>query len=96
VETLTVEQLIQHIQRLPDAEKFQLAEQLLPILLRRELRSNELRGTEEVFFYLEKLSDSELDAIVEQVRERNKHFKEEEVTDAIFEALQEVRASSRA
>ena len=65
METLTVEQLIQHIQGLPEAEKSQLAEQVLPMLLR----------TEGISTYLEKLSSAELDAIVEQVRERNKHFK---------------------
>ncbi|MBM3242687.1 hypothetical protein FJZ31_41030 [Candidatus Poribacteria bacterium] len=86
MEALTVEQLIQHIQKLPDAEKSQLAKQALPILIR----------TEGILTYLEKLFDAELDAIVEQVRERNQHFKEEEIADAISEALQEVRASSRA
>ena len=84
METLTVEQLIQHIQKLPEAEKSQLAKQILPTLLR----------TEGIFPYLEKFFASELDSIVEQIRERNKHFKEEEIAGVISEALQEVRASS--
>jgi hypothetical protein len=86
METLTAEQLIQHIQKLSEAEKSQLAKQILPMLLR----------TKGVSSYFEKLSDAELNAIVEQVRERNKHFKEEEVADVLYETLQEVRASSRA
>jgi len=96
MEALTVEQLVQHIQKLPEAEKSQLAKQVLPMLLRSELRSSELRRTEEILTYLEKLFDAELDVIVEQVRERNQHFKEEEISNVISEALQEVRASSRA
>ncbi len=86
METLTVEQLIVHIQKLPEAEKSRLAEQVFPMLL----------PTEVTFTYLEKLFGVELDAIVEQVRERNKRFKEEEVANVLSEALQEVRASSRA
>jgi len=86
METLTMEQLIQHIQKLPETEKSQFAQQVFPMLLR----------TEGVFTYLEKLFSTEFDAIVEQVRERNQHFKEEEVAGVISEALQEVRASSRA
>ncbi len=86
METLTVEQLTQHIQKLPEAGKSQLAKQVLPMLLRAE----------DVFEYLEKFFDVELDAIVEQVREQNQHFKEEAVASVISEALQEVRASSRA
>jgi predicted S18 family serine protease len=91
MEALTVEQLVQHIQKLPEAEKSQLAKQVLPMLLR-----SSLRRTEEILTYLEKLFDAELDVIVEQVRERNQHFKEEEISNVISEALQEVRASSRA
>lgn len=86
MESLTVEQIIQHIQKLPETEKSQLAKQVLPMLLR----------TEGIFTYLEKLFGADLDAIVEQVREQNQHLEEEEVAGVISEALQEVRASSRA
>ena len=84
MEALTVEQLVQHIQKLPEADKSQLAKQVLPVLLRAE----------GIFTYFDRLFDAELDTIAEQVRERNQHFKEEEVADVISEALQEVRASS--
>ena len=85
METLTVEQLIQYIQELPKEEKFQLAEQVLPMLLRAE----------GIFAYLEKLFSAELDPTVEQVREQNQHFKEEEIASVISETIQEVRSSSR-
>jgi galactose-1-phosphate uridylyltransferase len=60
-----------------------LAKQVLPVLIGVEVKKRTM----------EALSDEQLDAVITQLRERNKELSEEEVAQVIRQALEEVRAA---
>ena len=89
VDTTKVKALTQEILALPEGERQQLAQQVLPILLATRAG---LEGIDEV---LRTLSDRELDAIVERARSRRRDLSEAAVAEVIDEALRSARASRR-
>lgn len=84
-----VKALTQEILALPEAERQQLAEEILPVLLTTRLG---LAGIDQA---LQSLSDEELDALVERVRSRGRDLPDATVAAVIGEALRAVRAQSR-
>jgi hypothetical protein len=89
VDTTKVKALTQEILALPEGERQQLAQQVLPILL--STRAG-LEGIDEA---LGALSDQELDAIVARARSRRRDLSEAAVAEVIDEALRSARASRR-
>lgn len=81
--------LKQAILELPEGERQQLAEELLPLLLTTRAG---LRGIDQV---LQTLSDEEIDALVERARERTKGLPDAAVEAVIGEALRAIRTQSR-
>ena len=79
--------LKQEILELPDGDRQQLAQELLPVLLTTRV------GLESIDRVLRSLSDEELDALVERARGRD--LPEEAIAAVIGEALRAVRAQSR-
>jgi hypothetical protein len=89
VDTSKVKALLQEILALPEWERQQLAQEVLPILLTTRAG---LEGIDEA---LRMLSDQELDAIVERARSRRRDLTEAAVAAVIEEALRSARASHR-
>lgn len=84
-----VRSLVTEIEALSDAERQELAHEVLPLLLTTRA------GLEEIDRSLEALSDEELDAIIERARERAGALGDEAVAAIIAEAVRAVRAQSR-
>jgi hypothetical protein len=89
MDTTKVKALTQEILALPEGERQQLAQEVLPILLTTRAG---LEGIDEA---LRALSDQELDAIVERARSRGRDQSEAAVAEVIDEALRSARASRR-
>jgi len=83
-----VKALTQEILALPDAERQQLAEEVLPLLLTTRAG---LAGIDEA---LQALSDEELDALVERARRRGQDPRDATVAAVIGEALRAVRVGA--
>ena len=89
METAKVRSLIAEIEALSEAERQELAHEVLPLLLSTRA------GLEEIDRSLARLSDEELDAIIERARQRAGALGEETVAAIIDEAVRAVRAQSR-
>ena len=86
VDTPKVRSLVAEIERLSEAERQELAREVLPMLLSTRA------GLEEIDRSLAGLSDEELDAIIERARQRAGALGEEAVAAIIDEAVRAVRA----
>lgn len=84
-----VQSLVTEIEALSEAERQELAHEVLPLLLTTRA------GLEEIDRSLEALSDEELDAIVERARQRAGMLGDDAVAAIITEAVRAVRAQSR-
>ena len=84
-----VKALTQEILALSEAEREQLAEEVLPVLLTTRPG---LAGIDQA---LQALSDQELDALIERARSRGRDLPDSTVAEVIGEALRAVRAQSR-
>lgn len=84
-----VKTLSQEIMALPDAERQQLAQEILPVLLTTRAG---LAGIDRA---LQALSDEELDTLVERARARGRDLPDATVAAVIGEALRAVRAQGR-
>jgi len=84
-----VEALTREILALPEAERQQLAEEILPVLLTTRPG---LAGIDQA---LQSLSDEEVDALLERARSRGRDLPDTTVAAVIGEALRAVRAQSR-
>ena len=84
-----VQALTDEILALPDPERAQLAETVLPHLLTTPAG---LAGVDEA---LDALSDTELEALVERARARGRDLSETTVAEVIGEALRAARAPRR-
>jgi hypothetical protein len=89
VDTTKVRVLTQEILALPEGEREQLAQQVLPILLTTRA------GLEAIDEAVRTLSDPELDAIVERARSRRCDLSGPAVAEVIDAALRSARASRR-
>jgi hypothetical protein len=89
VETPKVQSLIAEIQGLSEAERQELAHEVLPLLLTTRA------GLEEIDEALRDLSDDELRALVERARRRASELSEDEVAAIIAEGLRAARAQGR-
>lgn len=87
--TSKVQSLISEIEALSDAERQELAHEVLPLLLTTR------RSLEEIDRSLEALSDEELDALIERTRQRTGALGDEAVAAIIDEAVRAVRSQSR-
>ncbi|MBI4560672.1 MAG: hypothetical protein HY724_01405 [Candidatus Rokubacteria bacterium] len=81
-----VKALTQEILALPDPERQQLAEEVLPVLLTTRPG---LAGIDQA---LQALSDQELDALIERARSGGRDLPDSTVAAVIGEALRAVRA----
>ena len=84
-----VQSLIAEIEALSEAERQTLAQEVLPLLLSTRA------GLEEIDRSLEKLSDEELDAVIERARHRAGTLGDEVVTVIIDEAIRAARSQGR-
>lgn len=84
-----VQSLVTEIEALSEAERQELAHEVLPLLLTTRA------GLEEIDRSLEALSDEELDAIIERARQRAGTLGDEAVAAIISEAVRAVRTQSR-
>jgi hypothetical protein len=84
-----VQSLVTEIEALSEAERQELAHEVLPLLLTTRA------GLEEIDRSLETLSDEELDAIIERARQRAGTLGDDAVAAIISEAVRAVRAQSR-
>ena len=84
-----VKALKQAILDLPDGERQELAQEVLPLLLTTRV------GTKGIDRVLQTLSDEEVDALVKRARGRAGDLPEETVAAVIGEALRTVRAQNR-
>lgn len=84
-----VESLIQDIKALSDAERQELAREVLPWLLATRA------GLEEIDRSLEALPDDELDALIERARARAGELGDDAVSAIVEEAVRAVRAQGR-
>ena len=89
MERARVEALKQEIMDLPEGERQELAQELMPFLLTTRA------GIQGIDRALEALSDDELDSLAERARSRTRDLPEETVATVIREALRAVRAQSR-
>lgn len=89
METRKVQSLIDEIRALSEAERQELAHEVLPWLLTTRA------GLEELDRSLEALSDEELDALIERARQRAGTLGDEAVAAIIEEAVRAVRAQDR-
>lgn len=87
--TPRVRSLIEDIQGLSDAERQDLAREILPVLLGTRA------GLEEIDEALRELSDDELDALIERARRRASDLSEDEIAAIIAEGLRAARAQRR-
>ena len=81
--------LAKEILALPDAERQQLAREVLPTLLSTRA------GLEEIDDALRDLPDDELRALVERARQRARDVSEDEVAAIIAEGVRAARAEGR-
>lgn len=86
MDTAKVRALTQEILALPDREREQLAQEVLPHLLTTR------PGLAEIDRALEQLSDTELAALVERARERAADLTDDTVAAIIAEGLRAARA----
>ena len=84
-----VQSLIAEIEALSEAERQTLAQEVLPLLLSTRA------GLEEIDRSLEKMSDEELDAVIERARQRTGPLGDEAVTVIIDEAIRAARTQGR-
>ena len=84
-----VQSLVTEIEALSEAERQELAHEVLPLLLTTRA------GLEEIDRSLEALSDEELDAIIERARQRAGTLGDEAVAAIISEAVRAVRTQGR-
>jgi hypothetical protein len=84
-----VQSLVTEIEALSEAERQELAHEVLPLLLTTRA------GLEEIDRSLEALSDEELDGIIERARQRAGTLGDDAVSAIISEAVRAVRAQSR-
>ena len=84
-----VQSLIAEIEGLSEAERQTLAQEVLPLLLSTRA------GLEEIDRSLEKMSDEELDAVIERARDRAGTMGDEALTIIIDEAIRAARAQGR-
>jgi tRNA(Ser,Leu) C12 N-acetylase TAN1 len=84
-----VKALTEEILRLPEPEREELAQAVLPVLLTTPAG---LAGIDEA---LRDLADSELEALVERARRRGRGVSDATVAEVIGEALRAVRAPRR-
>ena len=84
-----VQSLVTEIEALSEAERQELAHEVLPLLLTTRA------GLEEIDRSLEALSDEELDAIIERARQRAGTLGDEAVAAIISEAVRAARAQGR-
>ena len=84
-----VQSLVTEIEALSEAERQELAHEVLPLLLTTRA------GLEEIDRSLEAVSDEELDAIIERARQRAGTLGDDAVAAIIAEAVRAVRAQSR-
>jgi len=89
VETPKVQSLIAEIQGLSEAERQELAHEVLPLLLTTRA------GLEEIDEALRDLPDDQLRALVERARRRASELSEDEVAAIIAEGLRAARAEGR-
>lgn len=89
MDTAKVRSLAKEILALPDAERQQLAREVLPTLLSTRA------GLEEIDEALRDLPDDELRALVERARQRARDLSEDEVAAIIAEGLRAARAQGR-
>ena len=87
--TEKIQSLVTEIEALSEAERQELAHEVLPLLLMTRA------GLEEIDRSLETLSDEELDAIIERARQRAGTLGDDAVAAIIAEAVRAVRAQSR-
>lgn len=87
--TRKVQVLIDEIRALSEAERQELAHEVLPWLLTTRA------GLEEIDRSLEALSDDELDAMIERARQRAGTLGDQAVAAIIDEAVRTVRAQGR-
>jgi tRNA(Ser,Leu) C12 N-acetylase TAN1 len=80
-----VQSLVTEIEALSEAERQELAHEVLPLLLTTRA------GLEEIDRSIEALSDEELDAIIERARQRAGALGDEAVAAIISEAVRAVR-----
>ncbi len=84
-----VRALKQEILDLPEGDRQQVAQELLPLLLTTRV------GIESIDRVLGSLSDEELDGLVERARRRGQDVSEDAIAAVIGEALRAVRAQRR-
>jgi hypothetical protein len=84
-----VQSLVTEIEALSEAERQELAHEVLPLLLTTRA------GLEEIDRSLEALSDEELDAIIERARQRAGTLGDEAVAAIISEAVRAARTQGR-
>ena len=84
-----VQSLIAEIEGLSEADRQTLAQEVLPLLLSTRA------GLEEIDRSLEKMSDEELDAVIERARDRAGTLGDEALTIIIDEAIRAARAQGR-
>jgi hypothetical protein len=89
VATKRVESLIAEIRALSEAERQELAHEVLPYLLTTRA------ALEEIDRSLQALSDEELDAVIERARRRAGVLGDDAVAAIIDEAVRAVRSQSR-
>lgn len=89
MDTAKIDALKQEILALPDQERQQLAQEVLPVLLMTRA------GLAEIDHALGALSDDELDAVVERARRRVGDLPDETIATLIAEALRAARPQSR-
>ena len=89
METPKVQSLIAEIQGLSEAERQELAHEVLPLLLTTRA------GLEEIDEALRDLPDDQLRALVERARRRASELSEDEVAAIIAEGLRAARAEGR-
>ena len=89
MDTARIDALKQAILALPDQERQQLAQEVLPVLLMTRA------GLAEIDQALDAFSDAELDALVERARWRAVDLPEETIATLIAEALRAARPHSR-
>ena len=89
METPKVRSLVADIEALSEAERQELAHEVLPLLLTTRA------GLEQLDESLRELSEDELRALVERARRRASDVPEDEVAAIIAEALRAARAQGR-
>lgn len=83
-----VKALAEEIMALPDPERQQLAQEVLPVLLKTHTG---LAGIDQA---LQALSDEELDVLIERARSRGRDLPDATVAAVIGEALRAVRVGA--